>query len=349
MPYNAMPDEERLSDEINSKKLSNVYIIYGNDSYLKNHYCEKMVSLSYSGDPFFNFQKFGYNCNIQDVYDAVNQFPMMADSKCVLLDDYDIFGCSKEDFDRLCKLVSEVDNGCVFIMKFDFFDFDQKKDSRVIRLKKAVEKAGGKAYNISHRSRAKLIRMLISGAKQRNITMPEKEASYIVDTVGDDLSILKNELEKLCAYRKEGIITREDIENVCITDMSGSVYDYVGYITEGDVSNALKLLDKMFYMRMEPFVILFNISTVYVDMYRALAAKKTGKTKAEIVSDFGYPPNMAFKIDKANRYLSKFDAAKIDKSFECLIKADKTLKSFGSDARQLLEQVTVELTDIIWG
>ena len=82
-PTDYKTDEEKLSEEIRQKKLSNVYIIYGNDTYLKEYYCDKLISLSYSGDPFFNFQKFGYDAVIQDIYDAVNQFPMMADSKCV--------------------------------------------------------------------------------------------------------------------------------------------------------------------------------------------------------------------------------------------------------------------------
>ncbi|MBO4468211.1 MAG: DNA polymerase III subunit delta [Clostridia bacterium] len=349
MPYDIKTDEEKLSEQLKKSDLSGVYIIYGNDTYLKQYYFDKLVSLSYSGDPFFNLQKFGYDCNIQDVYDAVNQFPLMSDSKCVVLDDYDIFTCSKDDFDRLCKVVPEVEQGCVFIIKFDYIDFDQKKESKVVRLTKAVQKAGGHIYNISHRSKAKLVRMLMKSAARRNITLPESEATYLVETVGEDLNILRNELEKLCLYRKDGKITREDILEVCVTDMNASVYDYVGCITDGDVSKALKLLDKMFFMRVDPYSILFNIGMVYCDMQRALAAKRSGKTKNDLITDFAYPDNMRFKIDRANRYLGRFDRPKIEKSFDCLIKTDKLLKSFGGDPRELLEQTTVELTAILWG
>lgn len=349
MPYDRLTDEERLADELKKGSLSRVYIIYGNDTYLKQYYSDKLISKSYSGDPFFNYQKFEYDCDLSDVYDAVNQFPMMADSKCVVLDDYDIFSCGKEDFDRLCRLISEVETGCVFIMKFGYVDFDRKKESRVVRLSKAVKKAEGKIYNISHRSRPQLVRMLIKSAASKKITLPEREANFLVETVGDDLSILRNELDKLCLFLKEGTITREDIENVCVTDMSASVYDYVGCITDGDVSKALKLLDKMFFMRMEPFAILYNISAVYFDMYRALTAKKAGKTKNDIMTDFSYPGNMLFKIDRAYKYLARFDKDKINDSFDCLIKTDKLLKTFGADPRELLEQTTVELAAVLWG
>lgn len=350
MPYfEKENDEELLAKELKSGKLSNVYLIYGNDSFLKHYYFEKLSSLAYSGDPFFNFQKFGYDCDMQDVYDAVNQFPMMADSKCVVLNDYDIFSCSKDEFDKLCKLVTEVEEGCVLIIMFDFFDFSQKTDSKVKRLREAVASAGGRIYELNHRVRGNLIRTLMNGAKKRNVVLAEKDAAYLVDAVGEDLNILSNELEKLCNYTKTGTITREDIENVSVWDINASVYDYVGCITDGNVSKALKLLDKMFYMRTEPLAILFNIGTVYVDMYRALAAKRGARTRSDIVKDFAYPSNKTFVVDRANRYISRFDFDKIDKSFDCLIKTDRALKRYGGDQRQLLEQTTVELADILWG
>lgn len=342
-------DEEKLSEEIRLKNLSNVYIIYGNDTYLKEYYCDKLVSLSYSGDPFFNFQKFGYDAVIQDVYDAVNQFPMMSDSKCVLLDDYDVFSCSQEDFERLCRLVGEVEDGCVFIIKFDYIDFDRKKNSRVTKLSKAVEKANGKIYNITHRTKQQLIRMLIKSAKNRGVELFETEAAYLTERVGDDLSVLKNELEKLCLYRKTGKITKEDIENVCITDMNASVFDYVGCIVEGNVSKALKLLDKMFFMKTDEYSVFYQICSVYHDMYRALAAKRAGKQKKDIASDFSYPSNTVFRIDRANRYINRFDFSKIEKSYDCLIKTDKILKSYGANSREILEQTTVELAAILLG
>ena len=84
--------EDELSKSITEGKFYDVYFIFGEDAYLKNYYSNKLIDKSYDGDPFFNLQKFEDNVDLQEVYDAVNQFPMMSDKKCVVLSDFDFEG-----------------------------------------------------------------------------------------------------------------------------------------------------------------------------------------------------------------------------------------------------------------
>jgi DNA polymerase-3 subunit delta len=99
--------EDELRNDIKNKRFANVYLIYGDDSYLKNYYKDTLAKKSSDGDPFFNLQKFEGDIDLQEVFDAVNQFPMMAERKSVLLCDYDF---SKGDFDRLLELISNAND-----------------------------------------------------------------------------------------------------------------------------------------------------------------------------------------------------------------------------------------------
>ena len=87
-----------------------------------NHFAKKASD----GDEFFNLQKFEGDDNLQEVIDAVNQFPMMADRKSVVLSDFDFEHCSKENFDRLLDLIANANDTCVFILAFVNIDFDAK-------------------------------------------------------------------------------------------------------------------------------------------------------------------------------------------------------------------------------
>ena len=64
----------------------------------------------------FNYQKFSGDCDLQDVYDAVLQFPMMSDKKFVLLTDYDFESAAKSDFEKLCTILAEAPDSCVFVL-----------------------------------------------------------------------------------------------------------------------------------------------------------------------------------------------------------------------------------------
>lgn len=82
-------------------------------------------------------------------------------------------------------------------------------------------------------------------------------------------------------------------------------------------------------------------------MYRASAASKAGVQKAEIAKDFSYPKTRQFLLDRASQNLRRFDSDKLRLSLQTLAEADKSLKTFGTDPRTVLEQLTVKLVYII--
>lgn len=338
--------EDALKKEISSSHIAPVYLLFGEDSYLKKHYCDAISNKSYSGDPFFNLQRFEGNVDLQEVYDAVNQFPMMSDKKCVVLIDYDFEHAAKSDFDRLCSLLENPYDTCVFIVRFDSIPFNSKNGSKEKKLITAAEKGGGRAVALDHRNASGLVKMLTSGAAKRGCRMQDTAARYLVETVGEDINILRSELDKLCAYAGEREIDKSTIDKVCIKSVEASVYDYVKAIMAGDISAALKMLDDMFYMRLEPMIILHTAAMNYVDIYRAHAARKAQIPMQQVAQDFGYGKR-TFVLTRAADYLKKMDAKRIKLSFDALLDADKALKSFAADDRIILEKLTVKLVYIM--
>ena len=96
--------EDDLKKDISTENFAPVYMIYGDDSYLKNYYKDLLAEKTSDGDPFFNKQKFEGDIDLQEVFDAVNQYPMMADKKSVLLTDYDYLHTDKNNFNRIQKI-----------------------------------------------------------------------------------------------------------------------------------------------------------------------------------------------------------------------------------------------------
>lgn len=292
-------------------------------------------------------QKFEGDCDLQEVFDAVNQFPMMAERKTVTLCDYDFEHCAKIDFERLTQLISNTNDTCVLIICFDAIDFDAKKGSKEKKLLNAVNKAGGACAEINHRTVTAMIKILSDGAKKRGCHFGEIAARYLIEVAGNDLSTLKNELDKLCAYVGSGDINKETIDLVSVKSVDASVYEYVKQIFAGNVSQALSMIDDMFFMRIEPMAILSVTASSYVDIYRAYTANIAGANKSDIATDFKYPKNKLFLIDRAAQNAKKFNSVKLRLSLECLAAADKSLKSFGVDPRTVLEQLTVKLVYIL--
>lgn len=338
--------EDAIKKDISSGNLAPGYILFGDDAYLKKLYADKLADKTAGLDSVFDFQKFSGDCDLQEVYDAVLQFPMMTDRRCVLLTDLDFEKAGKNELDRLCGLLGDLNDTCVFILRFDSVEFDSKRSSKAKKLITAIEKSGGKAIRLDHRKPAELAKMLTDGAGKRGCKMDSLVAKYLIENAGNDINILKNELEKLCHFVGTGTIDRATVDKVCIKTTEASVYDLTSKILACDPSGALKLLDELFFMRLEPMIILYTVSGAYLDMYRVSAARKKGASTNEISAAFGYR-GREFVLDRAAGNLRKLDGKKLKLSFDALLEADRALKSFGGDDRTILEELIVRLCFII--
>ncbi len=340
----AIVNEEALKQTLKNKS-TNVFMLFGEDGYLKKQYLQKITKPIAESDDVFNYQRFENDSSLQEVYDAVLQFPVFSDKKCVILRDFDFTGCSSNDFEKLCTLVLEVPESTVFILWFDVFSFEIKKNSKLDKLLKSFEKINGCAVNLTHRREAELCKMLCDGATKRGCRMEITAAKYLIETSGEDIDTLKNELEKLCAFSNGGVITKETVASVSVKTVESDIYRLTEKILKSDLQSAYAMLDDLFFMRVEPFMILSVITSVYVDMHRVLSGKGHNLGIEKIASDFSYGAR-AFTLKDAAFNLKKFDFDKLYLSFQALNAADKALKSFSGNDRIVLEQLIVKLSYI---
>lgn len=338
--------EDTVKKDISSGNFATGYILFGDDAYLKKLYTDKIADKTSGLDSLFDLQKFSGDCDLQEVFDAVLQFPMMTDKRCVILTDFDCDKASKNDLERLCSLLENLNDTCVFILRFDTVDFDVKKSSKVKKVVAAMEKSGGKIIKLDHRKPAELSKMLCDGANKRGCKMDSIVAKYLIENVGNDINILKNELDKLCHFLGSGVIDKGIVDKVCIKTTEASIYDLTAKIFSCNPSGALKLLDDLFFMRIEPMIILYTISGAYIDMYRVFAARKKDIKNNEVASVFGYR-GREFVLDKAATNLRVLDGQKFKLSFDALLDAERSLKSFGGNERTILEALIVRLCFII--
>ncbi len=338
--------EDALKKEIASGEFATGYLLFGEDTYLKKLYEDKIAEKTAGLDSFFDLHRFSGNCDLQAVYNAVISYPMSVEKKCVIISDFDYEHVSKSEFDKFCAILSDLNDTCVLVVRFDALEFDIKRNSKAKKILTSIEKGGGKAVCLDHRKPAQLAKMLTDGAAKRGCRMEDSTAQYLIQSAGNDISVLKNELDKLCLFVKSGTITKETVDTVCIKTVEASVYDLTSKIFSCDATAALHILDSLFYMRVEPMVILYTISAAYIDIFRMDCAKKSGIPTSSVAAQYGYK-GREFVLERAANNLRKFDGKKMPLSFGAILNADKALKSFGGNERTILEELIVKLCYIL--
>lgn len=334
--------EKDLKASIKASQFSNLYFLYGEEKYLVKFYSNLLEKKIVSPD-FADFNLHTYDAkslDFDEVAEAVAALPMMSEYSCVVIKDIQTDSLNESDAEKLTQLVSDIPETTVIIITLPTVTVNMKsaKGKKILSL---FEKFGS-VVEFSHFSSQQLIKLIEKGARERNCTFGYSEASYLISLVGDEMSVILNELEKICAFRNNGMITKQDIDAVVVKSMQARAFDLTKALIANNCDKAMSILDLLFSMKEEAINILAAIMTPYIDMYRAKVYLSGGLRAEDAAKDFNYK-NKEFRLTNAAQSSSKYSVKQLRLFLSVLSEADVMLKSTSVDGRLVLEQTITKL------
>lgn len=333
-------DEKALKAHIKSKDFYSIYLICGNEDYLKKNYTDTIVAKNVdSAFESFNLQKFeGKNLDLGDVFEQASIMPMMSDKRCIIVEDFKLEGAGDKDIELIRSYAESCSDTSIVI-------FHQKNpEFSLIKAKKAVDiiSKHGAVCTLNKRSGNDLIKPLITSASKRGCVLSAQMANYLVSQVGDDFNILSNELHKVCGYAGEGEITKTHIDAVAVKTDDAKIYYLTKALIQKDFDKVYKVLHVLLRQKVSVEYILGSIIGTYVDMYRAKVSLFCGDRADALASDFGYK-QPAYRLTNGARDASKLDLPTLRKCLDVLYEADMKIKKSHDNEVLVLEQLMVRL------
>lgn len=336
---------DTIDGHIRSGKFANFYFLYGEENYLKAHYCNRIIAKCVAkGTESFNLHTFdSLNFDEQKIAAAVSNLPLMSEHKCVLLHDVDPHVLNAGQWKSLQEILKGIPPECIVLYCLDAVEFD-KSNSRFKWLASFAQKHGVCA-NVMKLSKPELRALLKKRVIKNGCSINPDTIDYLVDVCGYDLNTLGCETDKICAYTGSGEVTRDDIDKVAVKSLESSVFNLAGTIIDGRLGEGISLLDRLLYNKEDPVAILAVFSSTFRDLYRAKIALMSGAGQKEIATDFAYG-NREFLVRRAFGTCRKTPLKFLRGSLILLMKADERLKSSRTDKQIILEQLLVEINEL---
>ncbi|MGN1329231.1 MAG: DNA polymerase III subunit delta [Eubacterium sp.] len=333
--------EQQLRKQIKENLFENAYLIYGEESYLKEYYVsqirEKIVDKTFES---FNYHFFdGKDISLDEILKDAQMLPMMSEYNLVVARDYPV-DKAQSDIKLLEEYLSDCPDTTVFILWFDALEPDVKS-AKFKKLIKSFDSAGA-VVNMQKRSENDVAKLLVSGAKKRGAVLSVDNAKYLISVSGNDMKNLLNELDKLSYFVKGGEITKEVIDNMATKCLQARIYDLSKCVVSGNSDKAYEVLDTLFAMKEEPVIILSAISSVYVDMYRVKCAKAAGFSYDDVAKHYNYR-GREFALRNASRDCASLSVKQLTASLDAITNADIKMKSTAVDKKLLIEELIVKL------
>lgn len=344
-----MPElhEGALKEQLKAEDFAPVYLLYGTQGYLKQHYAslisKKCVTAGMEG---FNFKKFdhGDGAALSAVLESAEVLPAFGGKMCIVARDFPLDALNSDDKARFEAFLQDPPESAVVVFWQDTTVIEPRKNARWRSVIAQINKVGVTAP-LDTPDRSTLLRLLMSGAQKRGCTLAKPEAEFLTETVGDDLQMLLGELEKLCNFKGSGEITRADIEAVATKSLEANVFDLSKALVSGNCARALALLQKLLADKERPEILLGTLIGAYVDMYRVKLAVEAGEGTQYPAQLFNYK-GKEFRLRNAARDAGKLGVSELRTCLDLLHTADIALKSGVQDQKTVLERLLVQLSSV---
>lgn len=337
-----LTSEQDFKKEIAKTDFKRIYLIYGEEKYLVKYYTNSLVNkVTNKKATTFDFIKFGANADLQELCTACEQIPMSAQYKCILVSDFEFEALSESDFKEFNNFCTDISPSTVLIFSMPTLLIDAKKNGKFKKFSATAEKVGI-AVEFAKKDNSSLEKQLISWAEKTGCILKPYNASKIISLCGTDMTLLRNELQKLTAYADGSEITEDIIKLLTVKNTETRIFALSDCIMAGNFQGAYSQLAQLFEQNEKPEIILSTLGSVYIDMYRMRVANESGKTIADVSTDFKYG-RRDFVLKKANANSKKYSTTALRKVLDIILQTDIKLKSTRADSKILLETLITKI------
>lgn len=245
-----------LDTHIKNKTFSNIYLIFGEEEYLKNTYEKKLISSIISEDlKMMNFDLFeGKNTNVSQIIDTCDTMPFMSPYRLVILKNTGlIIEGRKNDSSLLEQYLSNLPKTTIII-------FIEDKIDKKLKLFKTISKIGS-VHQMNMSSENELVNWILNIFKDNNKDISTKEALYMIRNIGFNMEILLNEINKLISFKNNNDkITINDIDTICTKSVESKIFDLINFMANKNMQNAISIYKNLLVNKTSPFIILNMIA-----------------------------------------------------------------------------------------
>ncbi len=226
---------EKIIGDWKKKLYKPLYWLQGEEDYyidLVMNYAEHHILPE--SEAAFNLSVFyGKDANWTDVVNACMRYPMFAEKQVVLLKEAQ----QMKDIDKLESYSENPLKSTIFVVSYKEKTLDKRT-----KLSKVITKAG-EVFTSEKIKDYKLVEWVMEYMRHLQIDMNPKATALLVEFVGNDLSRITNEIEKITvnlSNRKS--ITEDDIEKFVGVSKEYNAFELQSALSNRNLEKAIKII-----------------------------------------------------------------------------------------------------------
>lgn len=306
---------QRINDDIKQANFKQVYLLYGEERYLRKQYTDRLRKAMCNEDDQMNTHFYeGKDVPVGEIIDLAETLPFLAERRVIFISDSGLF---KSGGEKMAEYLAEPN-------ETTFFVFTESEVDKRSKLFKAVQNKGY-ASEFSVQNENTLKRWIGGILNREGKKITENTVQLLLTKTGTDMENIQMELEKLICYCLDrDVITAEDVEAVCTNRISNHIFDMINAIADKQQQKALQLYYDLLALKEPPMRILFLIARQCNMLLQAKEMKNRGYDNKAIGSKIGVAP---FIAGKYVAQAARFKTSTLKKAVRQCVEAEEAVKS----------------------
>ena len=277
---------QRINDDIKQGNFKQVYLLYGEERYLRRQYTERLKkALCGTGDDMNTHFYEGKGLPVGEIIDLAETLPFFSERRVIFISNSGLFTSGGE---QMAEYLASPAETCVFV-------FTESEVDKRSKLYKTVQSKGC-AAEFSVQDENTLKRWIAGILAREGKRITESTVQLFLTKTGTDMENIQMELEKLVCYcMDKEIVTNEDVEAICTNRISNHIFDMINAIAARQTQTALQLYYDLLALKEPPMRILFLIARQCNLLLQVKELKSRGFDNKAIAPKIGVPPFVAGK------------------------------------------------------
>ncbi|MEE0692326.1 MAG: DNA polymerase III subunit delta [Lachnospiraceae bacterium] len=304
-----------LNEDIKTGSFKQVYLLFGEEEYLKNQYKNRLHRAILSEDDTMNFSSFeGKGVDVRQIIDQAETLPFFADHRMILIEQSGFF---KNASPELAEYIPQIPAETILV-------FVEKDVDKRGKLYKAVQKKG-RAVELGRQDEKTLQAWVLGMLKKEKRTITRDALTLFLEKSGNDMENIANELEKLLTYTHgKDAVEYADVEEICTVTTESRVFDMIRAVAEKKQKQALDLYYDLLSLKEPPMRILFLIARQFNQMMQVKDLRERGYGASEIASKAGIAP---FIVKKSLAQSAQFEMDELYRAVKDCVEAEEAVKT----------------------
>lgn len=285
-----------LNEDLKTGQLKQIYLLYGEEAYLKKQYRDKLHQAIVPLEDTMNYAYYeGKGINVREVIDLAETLPFFAEHRLIVLENSGFFKNASPELADYLKELPET-TAMIFV--------ESEIDKRG-KLYKAV-KEKGRIVELGRQDEGTLLRWIAGNVRREGKQITEQTIRFFLTKVGTDMENIQKELEKLFCYTLDKQeISAEDVEEICTTQITNQVFDMVEAVAKKQQRKALDYYYDLLALKEPPMRILFLLTRQFRLLWEVKDMDRQGYPRKEIATKAGLHPFVVGKYQEQARAFSE--------------------------------------------